>query len=201
MKHDAEDDINLVEGCLRKDLASWAALVKKYSGLIYISIENRLKKYGFALPRQDIEDIRQNILASIWKGKKLKDVKNRKDISYWLAIVSGNSAVNYIRRKRFQHESKTVSLFDKIDEKELAEFVPSAGLNPKDEASNNELSKIMDETIESLPAKEKLIIKLNLLHGKKHDEIADILKLPGGTVSSCIKRAKGKIREALEDFV
>ena len=200
MKNDFEGDISLVEGCIKKDLAAWAALVKKYSNLIHISIENRLKKYGHILSRQDTEDIRQNVLASIWKGEKLKEIRNREDISYWLAIVSGNVAVNHIRRKRFQAESKSISLFDKLDEKEFVELIPSASLNPKDEAMKNELSKKIDAVIELLPTKEKLVIKLNLLHNKEYSEISDILNIPKGTVSSHIKRAKGKLRKALKDF-
>ncbi len=201
MKDEFKDDVNLVEGCIKKDLSSWHSFIKKYSALIFISIENRLKKYGYSLSCQDIEDIRQNVFASIWKDKKLKDVKNRENISYWLAIVSGNSAIAYIRKKQFQKQSKSISLFDKIGEKELADFIPSAELSPPDELTRNEISKRIDGAIESLPTKEKLIIKLNLIHDKKYKEIATILGIPTGTVSSYLKRAKEKLKMDLKDFL
>lgn len=200
MKDDLDNDINLVEGCIKRDLTAWATFIKKYSSLIFISIENRLKKYGFSLPHQDIEDTRQNVLASIWRDKKLESVKNRADIAYWLAIVAGNEAMAYLKVKRGQEPQRKISLCDKIDEKELAEFIPLDTPSPFDELARKELSKKIKEAIESLPAKEKLIMKLNFIHDKKYDEIARLLSLPKGTVSSYIKRAKERLRERLKHF-
>ncbi|MBI4974683.1 MAG: sigma-70 family RNA polymerase sigma factor [Candidatus Omnitrophica bacterium] len=201
MTNNSEDDTNLVEGCINKDLRAWATFIKKYSNLISISIENRLKKYGFSLPHQDIEDIRQNVLASIWKDSKLEGVKNRNDISYWLAIVAGNEAMMYLKIKRGQETQKKISLYDRVDEKELAEFIPSDRSSPLDELARKELSKKVKEAIESLPAKEKLIIKLNVIYDKKYNDIANILDLPKGTVSSYIKRAKERLKKVLKDFL
>lgn len=195
----SEDDIGLVEGCVKKDLVAWSSLIKKYSNLISISIENRLKIHGFTPSRQDIEDIRQNVLASIWKDEKLKNVRNRENISYWLAIVSGNEAIAFMRR-RAQEPPRMISLFDRIDERELSEFVSSTKISAEDESIKNEISKKVEKAVEALPVKERLTIKLNLFHNKKYHEIAKILNLPKGTVSSYIKRAKEKLRECLKDF-
>lgn len=201
MKDDFENDVRLVNGCIERDLMAWAHLVKKYSALIRISIENRLKKYGFTLPSQEIEDIYQDVLASIWKDEKLKSVKNRDDISCWLAIVSGNEAMMHLKKERRHQPQKKISLFDRMGERELAEYIPSDKLSPLDELAREEISKKIDEAIESLPTKEKLILKLNIMYDKKYDEIADILNLPKGTVSSYIKRAKERLKNALKDFV
>jgi len=194
-----ESDRALVDECIERDLTAWSKFITKYSPLISSAIEIRLRKYGFIVHRQDIEDIRQDTLSSIWKGRKLETVKNRDRISYWLAIVAGNSAIVYMRRKHFQ-EPKTVSLFDKIKEKDIADLISSEQMSPKDEVANNELSKSIEDAFESLPAKERLIVKLYLIHDKKYDEIAGILNLPKGTVSSYIKRAKERLREKLKYF-
>ena len=195
-----QDDLSLVEACIKRDLAAWSYFVKKYSNLISISIKNRVKRYGIALPGQEIEDIRQDVLGLLWKERKLEDVRNRANITYWLAVVSGNMAIRYLRKKHTDCPVKTISIFDRINEKEVAELLPSSGTLASDELSKNEISGKIDDAIESLPQKEKLIIKLELLHGKKYHEIADILKLPRGTVSSYIKRAKETLRKNLKDF-
>ena len=194
------DDANLIDGCIKRDLAVWAGFVKKYSPLISISIETRLKRYDISVSRQDIDDIRQNILTSIWKDGKLEGVKNRADLRPWLAIVSGNAAAAYARSKFRNEPRKTISIFEKIGERELVEFIPSEAAGPGAETRKAELSQKIDEAIESLPPKEKLIIKLNILYDKKYDEISEIVNFPKGTVSSYIKRAKDKLREALKDF-
>lgn len=197
---DDKNDRYLVEACIRRDLESWSNLVKKYSPLVYISIENRLKKYGIDAARHDIEDIKQNIFADIWKDDKLSSVTGRDDISYWFAIVSGNAAMEYFRSRSARQARKTVSLFNKIEEEELGELLSSEALSPKGELARAETEGKIDEAIESLPEKEKLMIKLHLIHDKKYHEIAAILGVPKGTVSSYIKRAREKLKEALKDY-
>jgi len=194
------DDSRLIEGCIKRDLAAWSEFVTKYSGLLSISIVNRLEKYGFHLPAEDIDDIKQDILASLWKDGKLKDVRNRQDISYWLAMVAGNKAITYLRKKRGSKEPQPVSIFENIGEKSLEELIESPLPCPSEELAADELAARIESEIDALAAKERLIIKLNILYGKKHDEIADILNMPSGTVSSCIKRAKDKLRKKLQEF-
>ena len=194
------EDMPLVEACIRGDLTAWSSLTKKYSDLIRASIEVRLKKYGFTLPRQDIEDIRQNVLESIWSGNKLESVKNRKSIAYWLAIVSGNAAIEYIRKKRIDQTLEPVSLSNELDKEELIGLIPSPDLNPFDELARKEILNKIDRAFRSLTHGEKLVAKLNIYHGKKYYEIAEILNMPGGTVSSYLKRAKEKLREKLQNL-
>ncbi len=175
-----KDDSALVERCISRDPVAWDALVGKYSCLIKDAVYNRARKYGTFLPRHDIEDITQDVLTAIWKGDKLSTIKNRKDISCWLAIVSGNAAAQY--------------LSDKDDTDTLGEEeTVCASAPPNDEA----LSAI-EEAIEKLPPKERLIFQLYIIHDKKYREIADMLDIPKGTVSSYIKRSKGRLKKKLK---
>jgi len=200
MKGDfSQDDSSLVEGCVKRDIQAWSALIKKYSDLILISVKNRLKIHGLFIPAQDMEDVRQGVLSSLWKGGKLNSVRNRRDISHWLAVVSGNAAIEYARENRLFGPRRNISILDKIGEQELADLLPSAQLAPAEELARNEVSKRIEDALESLPAKEKLMIKLNIFHDKKYNEIAEMLNVPKGTVSSYIKRAKEKLRKKLKD--
>jgi RNA polymerase sigma-70 factor (ECF subfamily) len=174
--------------------------VKKYAKLVYTAIEKRLRGCGFKPAHEEILDIQQDVLTSICAGKKLHKIQNPDSIPYWIATVSGNAAMQYMRNRRRIEPEKTVSLSDKIGEIELIELIPSAGLTPPEELSKDELSNKIDEALENLSPREKLIIKLNLLHDKKYDEIANMLSLPRGTVASYIKRAKEKLKRHLEEF-
>ncbi|MBN1526709.1 MAG: sigma-70 family RNA polymerase sigma factor [Candidatus Omnitrophica bacterium] len=193
-------DSELVERCIEKDLTAWAQLIKKYSRLIYVSIVNRLKAHGISLSHHDIEDIRQNLLAGLWEGDKLQGVRNRASIAYWLAIVSGNEAMEYAGSRRLYGAGQPASAIEKMEQDELAEIVPSLAQKPSDALIKDELSNRIEEAFETLPDKERLIIKLNLLYDKKYHEIADMLGMPPGTISSYIKRAKEKLRSELKDL-
>jgi RNA polymerase sigma-70 factor (ECF subfamily) len=195
----SDSDAQLIGSCLNGERSSWKHLIEKYDRLIYASILNRLKKYGFTLPSQDIDDIRQNILTDIWGSRKLETVKNREDISYWLAIVSGNAAMEFVRTGKTREVPKPLSEIEELADK-LTEAGCATVRHPADALSQSELAEKAAKEIERLPPREALIIKLNLYHDKKYGEIARMLGIPRGTVSSYIKRAKEKIREKLKDF-
>lgn len=197
-----KDESGLIEACIRKDLKAWSLLVARYSRLVDLAAAGRLKKYGFILPKEDIEDIRQDVFASIWSGDKLKSASNPADISNWLAVVAGNMAINRIRSRKKREPLRTIPIYKKFKEKFLAEILPSKALRAEDDAAETELARRIDGAIDGLPAaREKLIIKLHLIHGKKHAEIIEMLGLPKGTVCSSIKRAKDKLKIALEDLL
>ena len=177
-----KDDSDLIERCIGKDTAAWDILVRKYTGLIYAAITNRAGKYSISLPRHDVEDIAQGVLISIWENSKLASVKNRKDISCWLAVVSGNYALRYLRKRG--------------DKEVLCEECYEEAIASRDEETASEIEKIMDD----MPPKEKLVIELNLFHDKKYREIADMLDMPLATVSSHIKRAKAKLKISLTNL-
>jgi RNA polymerase sigma-70 factor (ECF subfamily) len=175
-------------------------VIKRYSKLIYTAIERRLGKYGFSLPQEEIMDIQQEVLISIWEGKKLDNIRNAASIPYWLAIVSGNAAIQYMRRRRRIEPEKRISLSDKMEAEGFAELA-SSSLSPSEELNRKDLSNKIDASLESLPAKERLIIKLNTLHDKKYEEIAHMLDIPIGTVSASIKRAREKLKAYLKEFI
>jgi len=175
-----KNDSALVERCISKDPGAWDDLVSKYSSLIRNAIYNRAGKYGVSLSCHDIEDIMQDVLTAMWKGDKLSTIRNRRDISCWLAIVSGNAAAQY--------------LSDKDDAEPLSEEETAVAGAPPDE----EALRGIDEAIEKLPPRERLIIQLHLFYDKKYHEIADMLDIPKGTVSSYIKRSKGRLKKKLK---
>lgn len=185
---------------IMNDLRFNDQFVKKYSDLIYAAIKRRLKGSGFNLPHEEILDIQQEVFASMLEDDKLGKVLNAASVPYWIAIVSGNAAMQYMRRRRRVEPKNVVSLFDTIGETEISELIPSSVLMPSEKMCKDEVSAKIDDAIESLEIKEKLIIKLNLMHDKKYEEIAEMLKIPRGTVASYVKRAKEKLKKRLEKF-
>jgi RNA polymerase sigma-70 factor (ECF subfamily) len=193
-----ENDVSLVRGCLGRDLASWSALVKKYSPLVSISIETHLKKYKIYPAAQDVEDIRQEIFADIWENNKLATIVNQRDISYWIAVLSGNAALAHFRSRDSRQSMNNLSLSRMMENKELGDFLCCEKDSPQKEASDSETEGRINDAIGSLPEKERLIVKMHFVHGKKYHEIAVFTGIPKGTVSSYIKRAREKLRKKLK---
>lgn len=196
-----DDNTLLIRSCIAKDRPAWDFFTKKYSGLILSSIGNRLRKYDIYPHADDLKDIRQNVLSLLWESGKLAEIRNPESLKYWLAVVSGNAALQYMRKQARITRLATVSLSEIAGDTELVELLPSEASMPAQEIDRSELTGKMDEAIESLPPKERLILKLNMLHGKKYEEIALIMALPRGTVANCINRAKERLRKKLRDYM
>lgn len=201
MKNDTSaDDADLLHACITRDEAAWASFIAKYSALIAIAAQKRLKKYSLTVSREDIHDIRQDVLTSIWKDNMLADVRNASSLTYWLAIVSGNAAMLYMRRKRRIEGAKTVSISDTDDGTDILEFIASPDKSATEQLDRVEAAGMVEKALGSLPAKERLIIQLAVVHGRKYEEISAILGIPTGTVSCYMKRAKERLRERLKDL-
>jgi RNA polymerase sigma factor (sigma-70 family) len=196
-----DDNAHLIRSCIAKDLPAWDFFTKKYSNLVLSSIDRRLRKYGIYPKPDDLIEIRQDVLSFLWESGKLAEVRDPESLKYWLAVVSGNTALQYMKNKARITRLAPVSLSEMIGDTELIELMPSGAPTPAEELGRSELSGKIDEVIESLPPKEKLVLKLNILHGKKYEEIAKIIALPPGTVSNYIKRAKERLRKKLRDCV
>lgn len=190
---DDESDEPLVNACINRDARAWELLVQRYSPLILTSIKNRLKRYGFDPACEDVEDIRQNVVAAIWRDNKLCSVRNRDSIACWLSIVSGNMAILHMRRK-LSYAPRPMPVTEYAD----ADALHIKNLNGADiceEMDRKEAVRKIEESIDALPPKEKLVAKLHFLYGKKFHEVADILKMPIGTVSSYVKRVRAKLKK------
>lgn len=180
------NEFELIKRCLNKEKESWNIFVQKYSRLIYWAIRRQLSLSGFTFDEGDIANIFQEVFLSIIEGSKLAQVKEKKLLSGWLAMVASNKTVDFMRRK-----IRNGSL-----------LVPDAAILKNDGAEqelfDSDLTQIIKNIIDTLPAKERIIISLNLLEERTHQEIAGVLGIPINTVSTIIARTKEKIKKELE---
>lgn len=205
---DSSDPVNpsageLIQGCIKKDKRSWDIFVERYSKVIYWAIRDRLKRFGYNFEDEDINDIHQDVFIALWSGSKLAQLKDSNKVAGWLAMTAGNAAIDYFRRMKRQSPPNSISIYEEIykngdgEAKTLEEVLPSKVAGPDREAQLNDARVVLKSAIESLKPKERIAIELNLLHGMKHGEIADALKLPVNTVSTTIARAKKYLKEKL----
>lgn len=186
-----KEDRVLIERCIRREEKAWGEFIEQFSGLLYYSARERLKRNGIAFGQEDIEDIVQAVFLEIWDKERLSEVKERKRIRAWLSIMAQTRALNYMRNKKeilLRQEE-----FYKIDNL-VAGSGPCLGSDGDSEA----LLKKLEKVTESFSAKEKIIVKSNMIYGKTHKEIARFMNMPVNTVSTVIARKKKLIRERLK---
>jgi hypothetical protein len=69
MNGSLEDDRQLLSRCLAGDRNASEAFVKKFSGLIYRSVQHTLIIKGVAFNKQDLEDLHNTIFLQLFENK------------------------------------------------------------------------------------------------------------------------------------
>lgn len=184
----------LIYSCIDKDGLAWYEFVRRFKRLVYYAIEERLGRWGYNFTPLDAEDIQQDVFISIWEKGLLNSLRNPEKVIPWLAILSANKAVDYFRKKS-QPPPRAVSLFEGDKISELADM---RNPGPLDEAIFKDSLKNITGIIKRFSSKEKNILRLNILYRKSYAEIAKLFKIPIGSVSSIMKRAKAKIKKELK---
>jgi RNA polymerase sigma-70 factor (ECF subfamily) len=78
--------------------------------------------------------------------------------------------------------------------------VTSGGESPLEELESRELGAAIESAIAKLRPEYRACIILRHVEDYSYDEIAEIVKLPLGTVKTYIHRARQELREYLEDL-
>ena len=183
-------DKSIVDLCISRDASAWSTFVDRFSKLVYWAIKDKLSKWNYHFIEQDVEDIYQDFFISLWEKDKLAEIKDRSHISAWLVMVAGNMSIDYFRRKKNEPTKISLPIFQEAfsDKREGIEDQMPAYLHSgsKDDPSRTahlkELNQVLTLTIDSLPPRERQAITLCYFYGKKHREIAQLLKISINTV-------------------
>ena len=120
------------------------------------------------------KDIVQDIFFKLFESSH--SLPDNFQLKSWFYRVARNAAVDYLRHLQVEDKYK----FLMIDEQVYAK---------------------VNLAIESLPEQCRLIIKLNVLEGKKYQEIAEELGITINTIRTQVSRGYKKLRDILSEEV
>jgi RNA polymerase sigma-70 factor (ECF subfamily) len=183
-------DEELVAAILGGDRDRFGEIVDRYQG--------RLVNYLFRLLRSadDAHDLAQEVLVKIYQALDRYDPQFR--FSTWLFRVAQNAAIDQIRRRRL----KLVSLRQEGEEGEERDWeLPSPDKNPYGELRNRERGAAIQEAIEALPWEYRELIVLRHYGDLPYEEIAQLKKMPLGTVKNKLFRGRQMLKEKLQEFL
>jgi RNA polymerase sigma-70 factor (ECF subfamily) len=145
--------------------------------------------------KDEVEDLTQE--AFIKAFMSLSSFNDEFAFSTWLYKIATNNCIDYIRRKKLQ----TFSIDKPVESKEsdYTFELPDSTYEPDQELIDRQRKKLLDDAINSLPAKYRHVIHLRHVEEKEYQEIAAILKLPLGTVKAHIFRAREMLNKYLRD--
>lgn len=135
------------------------------------------------------EDLVQDIFLKIWQNRR--DWNPQGSIKTYLYRASKNQALNYLKHL------KIVNNWAEFSKSSFA----ASPINPEDQILKNELITSVNEAINRLPEKCKMIFLLHRHEGFSYREIAEVLNISLSTVETQMGRALKKIREIMFPYL
>ncbi|MBN1825894.1 MAG: sigma-70 family RNA polymerase sigma factor [Candidatus Eisenbacteria bacterium] len=121
--------------------------------------------------------------------------------STWIYTIALNVARNELRNTK---RKRLVSLdgFGAATDSDQGTYdIPDESSRPDDDASDRELNEIIHRTLKRLPVRYRTVLVLRDVQELTYEEIAEILKVPKGTVKSRMNRARQKFKELVEPIL
>jgi RNA polymerase sigma-70 factor (ECF subfamily) len=135
------------------------------------------------------EEIVQEVFMKIWITRKgLADIEH---FGAYLKTIAKNIASNYL--KRLAHEQLILQ--------KMAEEAPPSEANLENEVIMNELQRILDEAIATLPPQQQKVYLLHRYDNLKQEEIARQMQISYYTVKEHMKKALKTIRTYVEQRI
>jgi RNA polymerase sigma-70 factor (ECF subfamily) len=159
-------------------------LVADYSRMVFRIAYSILRNH------HDAEDAVQECFLRVWKQKnRLRDVSNAKT---WLARVVWTTALDKRRSGR-----KMLSLNDGGPGAELIESLSYSSPGAYEQLADQEKHQLLQRLIAGLPSDLGQTLELSTVQELNSAEIAEVMKIPEGSVRTRLFRARRQLKEKL----
>ncbi|NOS86430.1 MAG: sigma-70 family RNA polymerase sigma factor, partial [Ignavibacteria bacterium] len=159
---------------------------------------------------EDAEDALQEAFIKTFRAVADKQFEERSKFSTYFYRIVYNTAIDFYKK----HKAKTFNLINiddtkKNDDGEVTDInsfemsidrdkYQMSGVYDTDRLTlDNQMQEVVNKYLEEIPEKYSTILTLFYINDLSHEEIAETLKLPLGTVKNRIFRAKDKLKEVL----
>ncbi|MCG3191776.1 MAG: sigma-70 family RNA polymerase sigma factor [Thermoanaerobaculia bacterium] len=181
------DDNELVALILEGRTELFSDLVRRYQQRLY----RYLSRY--TADTEEARDITQEVFFKVYGALDTFDPRYR--FSTWLFRIAANAAIDSLRRKRLKQVPLEQGPGEDGDQNPID---PADGRpDPYEDLSRRRLRLLVDQAIERLPDDYRELLSLRHYGELPYEEIAEIKKMPLGTVKNKLFRARQALRDLL----
>ncbi len=188
-----EETNALVRRCLQGDGHAWQQIVESQYRRVYSLC------YRFTGSPSDAEDLTQEVFMKVYRSLKTFDIE-RGSFQSWLTALTRNLLVDHFRRTRA--EQTTHSLDAGWDDPDgmlpAAERIEGREIDPLERSISRELQGLVQKALLKLSPELREAVILRDLKDMDYKEIAEVLRIPEGTVKSRISRGRMELARLLE---
>ncbi|MBI2898807.1 MAG: sigma-70 family RNA polymerase sigma factor [Planctomycetes bacterium] len=189
-------DRELIEALRRGSQEAWAELVDRYLRLVCHVARRTLAAWCRGAVDQDVEDIANDLFQSLVADgyRVLGTIGPPYDLKAWLAISARRRAIDFVRKRR----GAAFSL-DEGDEDDPATAETLAARPEADPRQEAEMRTAVLDAMAELTPRERVVVRLFYLQGRKYREISRITGINTNSISPTLTRAVEKIQKRLKD--
>jgi RNA polymerase sigma-70 factor (ECF subfamily) len=185
---DKKSEKQIIEKLSRGDKIAFGMLFSTYHERLYLFAIHYLNN------KETAEDIIQDVFGYVWE--KHPELINVNNLSSWLYTITKNHCLKKIKHfKMIQRHS------DELKKRQMD--IVRGALENLDASPIifEEIKKIMDATLESLPPQVRRIFEMSRFENKKNREISDQLGISIKTVEANMSKALKVLRRRLNPYL
>lgn len=190
---DAQVIALLVRRCVAGDAVAWEEIVQKFNRRIYNIC------YRFAGSATDAEDLTQEVFIKMYRTLDSFD-SERASFATWITTVTRNLLVDHFRKTK--HDRVTDSIDATPGEGEeglsLGDKLEDKAPGPEHRLEKRETRELVHKALQKLSPELREAVILRDLQDMDYREIAQVLKVPEGTVKSRINRGRTELARLLQ---
>ncbi len=181
-------DYTLIQRCLSGDVTGWEELVRLHTRRIYGLC------YRFTGREAEAQDLTQEVFLRVFRT--LKSYRSAEgSFVTWLTRLSRNLLIDHYRRSR--QERLTDPIEDQLATLEEREHGASTTVRPDRLLAGREASEVLQGALAKLSPELRETVILRDLQEMEYREIAQVLKIPEGTVKSRLNRGRAELGRLL----
>lgn len=184
-------DAEVVAAVLKGDKELFGEIVKRYQGRLVNFL------YRLLYDQAEAHDLAQEVFFKTFQALDRYDPQYK--FSTWLFRVGQNAAIDRLRKRRLKLVSMDRPSKDQ-DTDSTWEF-PTEERGPYGDLRNQERGDAITEAIRALPWEYRELIVMRHYGELSYGEIAELKKLPLGTVKNKLFRARQILKESLTDYL
>ena len=181
-------DAELLQQIVLKNMKAIAELYDRYNRQLY------MLTLGIVKDDQEAEDILQEVFMQVWKKAPTYNAELGSPKT-WLLRMTQNKAIDLIRSKRYQQKKQEAFSLDDQDE-------PGAAIGHSENSTwgavlQQDNSTYLFRALKKLPIEQRSLIEKAFLEGYTHQELAETLAIPLGTIKTRIRTGMMTLRKEL----
>lgn len=181
VREGGSDEALLIARAREGDQDAFRQLVERYQSAVYNLA------YRMLGDPDEAEDAAQEIFVRLYRQLARYDAERK--FSTWTLAIATNYCIDQLRRRRMQL----------VPLENIIPWARAGDAGPEAQALDREAYDEMQHLLRRLPEKYRAVLVLRYWHELSCAEIADVLKVPEGTVKTQLHRARKALGKLMEE--